>query len=141
MKQFKFTIRGHDYEVEILQIEKGRAEIEVNGTRYNVDFEIKSDKPEPPKLVRKVIKNPEGAHEIKKSEDAHIFKVLAPLPGTILKILVKPGDKVNRGDKLLIMEAMKMENEILAEKPGIVQKIAVQEGMSVLQGDVLIELE
>lgn len=64
-----------------------------------------------------------------------------PLPGTILKLLVKEGDKVKKGDTLMVMEAMKMENSIFADKASRVVAIRVKEGDTVLQNDVLIELE
>ena len=67
--------------------------------------------------------------------------VLAPLPGNIFKILVGVGDEVKKGDTLLIMEAMKMENNVAAEKEGTVKTIRVKVGDNVLQNDVLIELE
>ncbi|MCK5372232.1 MAG: biotin/lipoyl-binding protein, partial [Cyclobacteriaceae bacterium] len=68
-------------------------------------------------------------------------KVEAPLPGTIFKIIAKEGDDVKKGQTILILEAMKMENNILAEKDGVVNKILVSEGDSVLQGDILVEIE
>jgi biotin carboxyl carrier protein len=67
-------------------------------------------------------------------------KITAPLPGTILKVLVKDGDKVKTGDELLILEAMKMENTILAESSGTISKVLVQASQAVLQGDDLMEI-
>jgi biotin carboxyl carrier protein len=68
-------------------------------------------------------------------------QVLAPLPGSIFKMLTKVGDEVKKGDTLLIMEAMKMENNVMADKDGTVKEVKVKEGDSVLQSDVLIVLE
>lgn len=65
----------------------------------------------------------------------------APLPGTIFKVLVKDGDAVKKGQTILILEAMKMENNILAEKDGVINKIHIAEGDAVLQGDILVEIE
>lgn len=67
--------------------------------------------------------------------------VAAPLPGTITKVLVAEGAKVKKGDTLVTMEAMKMENSITAESDGIVRKIHVAAGQSVNQGDALIDFE
>ena len=65
----------------------------------------------------------------------------APLPGLILEIQVKEGDEVKVGQDILVMEAMKMENEIQSNQSGIVKSIKVDEGDNVYEGDVLIELE
>lgn len=140
MKKFKFTISGNDYEVEIKKLEDSTAKIEVNGTTYNVELHKDERSSKTPVLVRPAISNPRNAHKIGKSTDA-LFKVKAPLPGNIMQIFVKVGDEVAKDDKLLIYEAMKMENKLLAEKAGIVRTIKIQPGESVLQDDLLIELE
>ena len=67
--------------------------------------------------------------------------IKAPLPGTIIQVLVKAGDKVAIGDKLLTMEAMKMENNVIAEKDGIVRVVNVKPGDTVMQNDILVEIE
>jgi len=141
MKNFKFTIKGHDYAVEIIKIEGTQAEIEVNGTPYLVDIHKEVKRVETPKLVRKAVPTPKDASEIKKAPDAHLTKMLAPLPGNIIQIMVKEGDNISKGSKILIMEAMKMENDVLSEKDGIVRTIRVKAGDTVLQGDVLVEIE
>jgi biotin carboxyl carrier protein len=68
-------------------------------------------------------------------------QVKAPLPGNIFKLLVKDGDVVKNGDVLLIMEAMKMENNILAEFDGVVKNLKIKEGQTVLQNDILLDIE
>ena len=70
--------------------------------------------------------------------DANGFKALAPLPGTIMQIFVNVGDQVKRGDKILMYEAMKMENNFLAEVDGEIKDIKVRVGDNVLQGAVLV---
>jgi len=139
MKSFKFTIRGHVYEVDILKFENGKAEVEVNGTPYQVEVNHTVKESKTPILVRSEIKHPEGSHQIKK-QDEGVFKVKAPLPGIIMNILVNQGDTVKKGEKLLIYEAMKMENNLLAEKDGTIKKIQVKTGDNVLEGDVLMEI-
>ncbi len=141
MKTYKFTIRGHAYDVEILNIEDNVAEIEVNGTKYQVELEKEIKKPKTPKLVRSKVPSPTiKERKIRKNISGTATKVVAPLPGTILQIFVKAGDTINAGDKLLIMEAMKMENQVLAEKGGTIKSIQVAQGDSVLQNDVLLEI-
>lgn len=139
MKKFKFTIKGNEYEVKIKDFEDKIAQIEVNGTEYNVEIHHEVKQVKTPRLVRKPVSNKPGEGTIAKSAGGAI-KVEAPLPGNIFKILVKEGDTIKKGDILLIMEAMKMENNILAEKDGVVSSIKVKVGDAVLQGDLLIEM-
>ncbi|MEW8959924.1 MAG: acetyl-CoA carboxylase biotin carboxyl carrier protein subunit, partial [Moorella sp. (in: firmicutes)] len=68
------------------------------------------------------------------------FTVTAPLPGTVVDVWVKPGQKVSQGQVLLIIEAMKMENEIQAPFDGVVHEIMVQAGSSVTGGQPLVRL-
>ena len=142
MRNFKFKIRGNKYEVEILNLEGTTAELEVNGTTYQVEIERKKVESKTPILVRSAVSNVVGSSEIKLSagEKSATSKITAPLPGNIMQIFFKEGDKVKRGDKILIYEAMKMENNLLAEKDGIIKSLKVKVGDSVLQGDLLIEM-
>jgi biotin carboxyl carrier protein len=94
-----------------------------------------------PKLIRQEVKPKPGEGHIIKKQTAGVSEILAPLPGSIFKMLVKEGDVVSKRDTLLIMEAMKMENNVMTEKDGTVKEIKVKEGDSVLQSDVLIILE
>ena len=138
MKKFKFTIRGNEYEVHINSFEDNIAEIDVNGSTYKVELaeEVKTTKT--PKLVRP---KPVQTKESKPKPAAGLSKIEAPLPGTMFKINVKAGDEVKKGQAIMILEAMKMENNILAEKDGVINKVLVSEGDAVLQGDILAEIE
>ncbi|PKP52974.1 MAG: acetyl-CoA carboxylase biotin carboxyl carrier protein subunit [Bacteroidetes bacterium HGW-Bacteroidetes-1] len=143
MRNFKFNIRGNNYEVEILKLEGTSAEIEVNGTMYQVDIERRKVESKTPILVRSAMSNSvlKGDAKMSAGEKSSLSKIMAPLPGNIIQVLVKPSDKVKRGDKMIIYEAMKMENNLLAEKDGTVKTVKVNVGDSVLQGDLLIEME
>ncbi len=138
MKTYNFTIRGNKYTVNIHSFEENVIELEVNGTPYSVELEQKVKTTKTPKLVR-----PEKVKtEEKKIQDTSgTSKILAPLPGIIIKLAKKEGDTVKKGDVVMIMEAMKMENNILAEIDGIIKSVKISEGDSVLQGDVLLEIE
>lgn len=138
MKKFKFTIRGNEYEVHVNSFEDNIAEIDVNGSIYQVELaeEVKTTKT--PKLVRS---KPVVTAETKPKPASGMSKVEAPLPGTIFKIKISVGDAVKKGQVIMILEAMKMENNLLAEKDGIINKILVSEGSAVLQGDILAEIE
>jgi len=139
MKKFKFTISGNQYDVQINDIEDNIADLEVNGTQYKVEIHQEVKKTKTPKLVRKPVQHTPGEGEIKKKSSA-AKAVKAPLPGTIISIAVKEGDTVTKGQTLLVMEAMKMENNILAESAGTVTSIKISAGQSVLQDDVLVEI-
>ncbi len=141
MKKFKFTIRGNEYDVLVKYFEDGVAKVEVNGSPYHIEVEKTVQESKTPIIVRQDVKNPKNAHKIKKKVASGLTKIAAPLPGNIMNIYVKEGDQINKGDKLLMYEAMKMENLIVAEKDGIVKSIKVQAQDSVLQGDILIEVE
>ena len=140
MKKFKFTISGDQYDVQINDIEDNIADVEVNGTQYKVEIHQEVKKiAKTPKLVRKPVQQAPGEGEIKKKSSS-AKAVKAPLPGTIINVTVKEGDTVTKGQTLLVMEAMKMENNILAESDGTVTSIKVSAGQSVLQDDVLVEI-
>ncbi len=139
MKKFKFTISGNNYEVEVKKLESGVAKIEVNGTNYNIELHKEERTSKTPILVRPAVARNADSHKISKSA-GDIFAAKAPLPGNIMQIFVKVGDEVAKSDKLLMYEAMKMENNLLAEKAGTIKSIKVNPGDAVLQDDLLIEI-
>jgi len=143
MKKFKFTIRGNEYEVEIKEIDDNNiAKIEVNGTQYEVEVhqeKLKTTKT--PTLVRQNVPVDRKDSKIKKTVSSRAHALKAPLPGSIFKILKHVGDEVKKGETILIMEAMKMENNIQSEKDGTIVSMKVKEGDTVLQNDVLAEIE
>jgi glutaconyl-CoA/methylmalonyl-CoA decarboxylase subunit gamma len=139
MKAFKFNIKGQDYEVEIKRFSQNIAEVEVNGVTYNVELLQESKQSKTPILVRPEPAVPKSAHKFKKKIGGS-YEVKSPLPGNVMQVFVKENDEVKRGDKLLIYEAMKMENTIYAEKEGVVSKIRVKPGETILEGDVLLEI-
>ena len=140
MKIFKFTIRGNNYEEDVVSFENDVAKLEVNGTPYNVELHKQEQVTKTPILVRQAVTNPTDSHKIKKAVN-NIIKITAPLPGNIMQIFVNVGDIVKKEDRLLIYEAMKMENKLLSEKDGVIKSIHVVPGDSVLQDDLLMELE
>lgn len=139
MKQFKFTIHGNDYTVDIQGIEENIAKLEVNGTPYEVELHRKIKTSKTPTIVRSPEREP-AKPEITKRDRGDAHPISAPLPGNILEIKVKPGDIIKKGQLLMIMEAMKMENQVLADRAGVVEHIDVHVGDAVLQGDILIKI-
>lgn len=143
MKKFKFTISGKEYEVEVKSFEGDIAQVVVDGTEYKVN--VKREEEEPAKISRPQPRPKAGSapkvETVNKptASDLHEggFKACAPLPGTVMQIYVKEGDQVKRGQKLLMYEAMKMENNFLAEVDGEIKAIKVRVGDNILQGAVL----
>ena len=142
MKKYKFKINGQTYEVEINEFDGVNASESVNGTAYEVEVQGGEEKKtKTPILARKPVVTQPGEGEIKKTESTgKVYKVNSPLPGTIRKINVTVGATVQVGDCLMVMEAMKMDNNVMSEKGGVVKTICVKEGDSILQGDTLVEL-
>lgn len=139
MKKFDFTINGNKYSVDIKEFEDEQATIQVNGTEYMVEIHQEKKKSvKTPKLVRESVVRQPGEGRIEKKASAGGFPVEAPLPGSIFKLKVKVGDSVAKGDSLLILEAMKMENDVLADQAGVIKEINVKEGDAVLQNDLLL---
>ncbi len=139
MNKFKITIDGTDFEVTVNVTDHNKANVEVNGIAYDVRYETKNTvapvtrKTTAPAAPQVHVSAPSAAPSGKSS-------VKAPLPGTISSINVKVGDQVKRGDTLIVMEAMKMENNIMANKDGQIKAIHVTAGQSVAQDDALIDL-
>jgi glutaconyl-CoA/methylmalonyl-CoA decarboxylase subunit gamma len=139
MRSFKFNIKGQEYDVEIKKIINNMAEVEVNGIIYQVEVKQDTRQSKTPILVRSEPAIPKSAHKFKKKISG-TYEVKSPLPGNIMNVFVKENDEVKKGDKLLMYEAMKMENVIFAEKEGLIVKIRVSPGDNILEGDVLIEI-
>lgn len=144
MKKFKFIINGNQYEANIESIEDNVAEIEINGTSYSVELE-KSIEPlaKTPKLVQAIVVPAADSHPaVVKTSSPDSPKgngtIKSPLPGTIFELYVKEGDMVKIGQRLLTLEAMKMENNIDSDKEGKVISIKKKKGEAVMEGDILI---
>ena len=140
MKEFKFNIDGKEFKASVAPQEDGKLAVTLNDTTYTVEVpELVKQAPRPV-ISHAAAPAPVATKPIAAAPVASNV-VAAPLPGTITKVLVKEGDKVKKGDTLLTMEAMKMENSITAEADGIVRKVHVGVGASVNQGDALVDFE
>lgn len=142
MKQYKYRINGNLYNVAVNDIEDNIARVEVNGTLYSVELE------KPIKPVTTIVRpaaaprSTTGTPVLARPANTKVKSgVKSPLPGVILDIKVKIGDVVKRGQVILILEAMKMENNINTDKDGAVTEIKVNKGDSVLEGTDLIIIE
>ena len=144
MKEYKYKINGNLYNVTIGDIEDNIAHVEVNGTHYTVEMEKKPKAAPAPKPVARPVAKPAAAPAAApaaKPAAAGKSGVKSPLPGVILDIKVNVGDEVKKGQTLIILEAMKMENSINADKDGKVTAINVSKGESVLEGTDLVIIE
>ncbi len=144
--KYEYKVKGVDYEVEIQDIEGNIANVTVNGIPFEVEMK------QPVKAAKQKVKlgspaaapvasaSPASAAPAEKpaAPAASGKPVVAPLPGTINDIKVKVGDKVNAGDTVVILEAMKMQNNIEAESAGTIASINVNKGDAVMEGDTLV---
>ncbi|MDH3321569.1 MAG: biotin/lipoyl-binding protein [Flavobacteriaceae bacterium] len=139
MKNFKFKIHDNNYKVQIKAHEGNVIDLEVNGTSYSVTLKEDVKTTKTPTLVRSASKRP--SEPLKVNPTSKKTKIVSPIPGVILSIDVKVGDIIQAGDRLLVLEAMKMENNITTEKSGKIIAIHVSQGQQVLQNELMIELE
>lgn len=145
MKDYKYTINGNIYKVTIGDIEENVAHVEVNGTPYLVEMEkvvktvakpVVKARPTTPAAPTTQLNRPSAA-----TAAAGAGTIKSPLPGVILNVKVNVGDAVKKGDTIMILEAMKMENAIKADRDGKIASISVKQGESVLEGAALVTIE
>ena len=120
-QSYKAVVVDHNYTAKTLSLE-------INGNPYTIQIADEYDL-----LVEKMGFSAASNQKIK--------FIKAPMPGLILDILIKPGQAITKGDQLLILEAMKMENVLKAEGDGVIKSIEVQKSAAVDKGQILIEME
>lgn len=146
MKSYKFKINGNEYNVEINSVEGSIADVTVNGTSYTVEMENAPAAPVPaaqaaPSPVQAASSPAPAAQAAPAAKPAGAGKaVTSPLPGVIIEVSVKEGQAVKAGQKVAVIEAMKMENEIQAETDGTVTAVLVSKGDSVLEGAEIVKI-
>lgn len=141
MKTYKFTINGNSYEVAVNSVEGKTASVNVNGVDYQVELEnapaaAPVAAPKAPAAEQPAVQSPAPAAVPAGAGE----KVPSPLPGVIIEVSVKEGQTVKAGQKVAVIEAMKMENEIAAPKDGTVTAIHVNKGDSVLEGADIVTI-
>ena len=142
-KEYKYTINGNQYEVTIGDIEGTVATVNVNGEEYKVEWEPEAEPEKKKPVLGKPAAEP-AASSAPASDNANVNTnnaVKAPLPGVITSIEVAVGDEVKAGDTVLVLEAMKMANNIEAEKDGKITAILVKPGQNVMEDDALVVIE
>ena len=135
MKEYKFKVNGKDYTVSVDNVEDNKVDVVVNGTAHKVELE---KAPEAPVAVARPTVQRQTETTAAPAASATGKALKSPLPGVILDFFVKEGDTVKNGQKVILLEAMKMENNIDADKDGTVLEIKVAKGDSVNEGDTLI---
>lgn len=150
MKSYKFKINGTSYNVDINEVEGQQIKLDVNGTPYSVQVDQEMKPRKAPVASRPAPRVAAASGEVQRSSPAAAApaapaaasgagsKVTTPLPGTVLDVFVNVGDKVSAGQRVVLLEAMKMENNIESDADGTVTAVNVRKGDSVLEGDVLV---
>lgn len=153
MKKYQYKVQGVDYEVEIAEVEGKIAKVNVNGIPFEIEMQKPINAAKHPALAatKRTAAAPvapaQPAQPVEKPQTAPAATpagsgnaVKAPLPGTINAISVKVGDTVAVGDIVIVLEAMKMQNNIEAEYAGTVTSILVNQGDSVMEGAVMLTI-
>lgn len=153
MKDYSLKINGHNYDVQIDDVTEtsSMTRVIVNGETYEVAIgdtnTVSAVKPQVAPVPKSVstsnsaVPAAPAAVKVQAAAPSAGYSVKCPLPGTILSIKVTAGDKVAAGQTLVVLEAMKMENNIDADRAGVVKQVLVQQGATVMEGDTLIVIE
>ena len=149
MNKYQYKVQGVDYEVEIEEVEGNIAKVNVNGIPFEVELQQPINAAKHPTIVKPKVEAPKSVAAAPVAAPAAAQPaapagsgnaVKAPLPGTINAINVKVGDTVAVGDIVLVLEAMKMQNNIESEFSGTVTSITVKQGETVMEGTVLMTI-
>ena len=146
MKEIKLEIQGKEYTVVIKEFGSKEATLEVNGKKYIVGLKDLGKELNLGSVKEVIVTNEDSAPIVSAPKTntpstGGSGEVLSPLPGLILNVMVKVGDNVKNGQNIMIMEAMKMENEVQATKDGVIKTINVKNGDNVSEGDILATIE
>jgi biotin carboxyl carrier protein len=151
-KKYQYKVQGVDYEVDIEEVEGNIAKVNVNGIPFEVELQQPINAAKHPSMVKPKVAAPAVAPAAAPQASpaaqpapsaqpaANGTPLKAPLPGTISTVNVKVGDQVSAGDTVVVLEAMKMQNNIEAENSGTVTAINVSPGDSVMEGAVLLTI-
>lgn len=148
MNKYQYKVQGVDYDVEIEEVEGNLAKVNVNGISFEVELQqpinpahaitkpkVVAPQPAAPRPVAAAPAQPQPA-----APAGAGMPTKSPLPGTVTSINVVVGQKVNEGDSILVLEAMKMQNNIEAECSGTITSILVKPGDTVMEGSVLVTI-
>ena len=152
MSKYQYKVQGVDYEVEIEEVEGNIAKVNVNGIPFEVELQKPINAAKHPQLSKPKVEAPKPAVAAPAPAAAPVAAaqpaapvgagspIKAPLPGTVTDIKVQVGQQVSVGDVVLVLEAMKMQNNIEAEYAGTITSITVKPGDTVMEGSVLLTI-
>ena len=152
MNKYQYKVKGVDYEVEIAEVEGNIAKVNVNGIPFEIELQKPINAAKHPTMTSPKVQAPQPVAPQPAAQSAPAAQaasapaagagtpVKAPLPGTVTEIKVQVGQQVNVGDTVLVLEAMKMQNNIEAETAGQVTSILVKQGETVMEGSVLLTI-
>lgn len=155
MNKYQYKVQGIDYEVEIAEVEGNIAKVNVNGIPFEIELQKpinaakhpsmntpKVDVPKPATTSQPTVepKPAQQAQQVQQAPAGAGMAIKSPLPGTITDIKVSIGQEIHAGDVVLVLEAMKMQNNIEAEHDGKVTAILVNKGDTVMEGTVLMTI-
>ena len=153
MNKYQYKVQGVDYEVEIEDVEGNIAKVNVNGIPFEVEMQQPISAAKHPSIIKPKVTAPaqpaaqsqptasSSSAAGKPANPANGIVMQAPLPGTITNVLVKVGESVFAGQVVVILEAMKMQNNIEAEESGVVTAININPGDTVMEGAALLTIE
>ncbi len=150
MKKYQYKVQGVDYTVQIEEVEGNIAKVSVNDIPFEIELQQPINAAKHPTIAKPVVVAPQTDNQASTQPAAAPAQtaaapasgnaVKAPLPGTITEINVTIGQQVNVGDTVIVLEAMKMQNNIETEYAGTVKAISVNKGDSVMEGAVLLTI-
>ena len=146
MKKFKFSIDNNPFEVNVTELENGQIDVEVNGSNYIVTIDREGTKaanapaPKAAPVAAPKAAAPAAATATAPAAGSAVKTVKSALPGSVTKLVMEVGQAVKKGDTVMMIEAMKMENEIKAECDGTLAKFHVAAGQSVMADDKLFDI-
>jgi len=152
MNTYKYKVKGVDYEVEIADVEGNIAKVNVNGIPFEIELQKPINAAKHPTMNRPKVEAPRPASTAGPAPAPAAAPAAAPavagagnalkapLPGTITDVKVQVGQQVNVGDILVVLEAMKMQNNIESEYAGQVTSVLVKQGETVMEGAVLLTI-
>ena len=151
MNKYQYKVKGIDYEVEIAEVEGNIAKVNVNGIPFEVELQKPINAAKHPTMNKPKVEAPKPAAQPAAAprptaKPAAVAPagagspVKAPLPGTVTEVKVQVGQQVNVGDTVLVLEAMKMQNNIESEYAGQVTSITVKQGDTVMEGSVMMTI-
>lgn len=130
--KMKIDLKGKSYEVEISNADEGKIKVKVGDKEFVFNDDTQLAGPEKPRIAQAYLPQ---------KKDFKEKEIKSPIAGIVSEIFVKEGDKVKGGDKILLLSAMKMENEIVSEQEGKVKEVKVKKNQQVGSGAILIVLD